>query len=75
MKKEYEEKYKVSIPVFLAGGIFRKEDVIHALKLGADGIQAAIGNLDEGLFFCGSRTGEIKEITTVHQVVEELLDF
>ena len=34
-KKTYEEKYQVSIPVFLAGGIFTKEDAAHALELGA----------------------------------------
>lgn len=36
-------------------------------------IQAAEGNLDEGLIFCGSRIGEIHSISTVRQVVEELL--
>lgn len=40
-KKIYEEKYQVTIPVFVAGGIFTKEDTAHALALGADGIQAA----------------------------------
>ena len=157
IKAIYEEKYQVKIPVFVAGGIFSKEDVRHALSLGADGVQAASrfvateecdaseafknayvtaeekdiviikspvgmpgravknkfiekvqnapggvkgcynclkacnpataeycisqalinaaeGNLDEGLIFCGLRTGEIKKITTVHQVVEELLE-
>ena len=36
-------------------------------------INAVEGNLDEGLIFCGQRTGEIREISTVHQVVEDLL--
>lgn len=157
VKEIYEEKYQVKIPVFVAGGIFSKEDVHHALSLGADGVQAASrfvateecdasdafkyayifadeediaiikspvgmpgravknkfiekvqnapggvkgcynclkacnpataeycisqalinaveGNLDEGLIFCGLRTGEIREISTVRQVVEELLE-
>ena len=37
-------------------------------------INAVEGNLDEGLIFCGLRTGEIREISTVRQVVEELLE-
>lgn len=41
VKEIYEEKYQVKIPVFVAGGIFSKEDVRHALSLGADGVQAA----------------------------------
>lgn len=156
VKKQYEEKYQVNIPAFVAGGIFSREDVCHALELGADGVQVASrfvateecdaseafknayvtaekddiviikspvgmpgravknkfiekiqsipggvkgcynclkacnpataeycisqalmnaveGKLDEGLIFCGARTGEIREITTVRQVVEELL--
>ena len=40
-KKEYEEKYKKPIPVVIAGGIFDKEDIKHALELGADGVQIA----------------------------------
>lgn len=158
VKAVYEEKYGVTIPVFLAGGMFTSEDIQHALSLGVDGVQAASrfvateecdasdafkqayvnakeediaiikspvgmpgrairnafirrmetapdrvthcyqclkacnpakapyciskalinaveGNLDEGLIFCGSRIGEIREITTVHQVVSELLSF
>ncbi|HHU72132.1 MAG TPA: nitronate monooxygenase [Clostridiales bacterium] len=39
IKKEYEEKYKLSIPVVVAGGIFDREDIKHALELGADGVQ------------------------------------
>lgn len=38
-KKEYEDKYQCSIPVVVAGGIFDKEDIKHALTLGADGVQ------------------------------------
>lgn len=40
-KKEYEEKYNRAIPVVIAGGIFDKEDIKHALELGADGVQIA----------------------------------
>lgn len=40
-KKQYEEKYGVSIPVIVAGGIYNHEDIIHALELGADGVQVA----------------------------------
>ena len=39
--KSYEEKYGTHIPVVTAGGIYDREDVIHQLSLGADGIQAA----------------------------------
>ena len=40
-KKEYEDKYSKKIPVIVAGGIFDKQDIIHAIKLGADGVQMA----------------------------------
>lgn len=40
-KKEFEEKYKRNIPVVIAGGIFDKDDIRHALELGADGVQIA----------------------------------
>lgn len=39
--KTYEEKYETHIPVAIAGGIYTHEDVIHALDLGADGVQVA----------------------------------
>lgn len=37
----YEEEYQVKIPVVLAGGIYDRDDVVHALSLGVDGVQAA----------------------------------
>lgn len=40
-KKEYEDKYKLSIPVIVAGGIFNHDDIVHSLSLGADGVQIA----------------------------------
>lgn len=40
-KREYEEKYNKSIPVVVAGGIFDRDDIKHALSLGADGVQIA----------------------------------
>lgn len=40
-KAEYEEKYAQSIPVIVAGGIFDHGDILHALELGADGVQIA----------------------------------
>jgi len=40
-KKEYEDKYSKKIPVIVAGGIFDKQDIIHAINLGADGVQIA----------------------------------
>ena len=40
-KGEYEEKYGKKIPVVVAGGIFDREDIAHALDLGADGVQIA----------------------------------
>lgn len=155
VKKEYEEKYGVNIPVFVAGGIFEAKDVKRVLALGADGVQVASrfvatkecdacdaykqayvrakeedvviidspvgmpgravrnafienvsanpprithcfqclkactpakapycitqalinavsGDLDHGLIFCGARVGEIREISTVAQVMKEL---
>ena len=35
-------------------------------------INAVKGDLDHGLIFCGSRTGEIHTITTVAEVMREL---
>lgn len=40
-KKMYEEKYHCNIPVIVAGGIFDKKDIEHAISLGADGVQIA----------------------------------
>lgn len=153
--KEYGEKYGCTIPVVAAGGIFDRQDILHALELGADGVQMATrfvvteecdaslafkqayldadassieiikspvgmpgrairnafideitanpgrvsycfnclkacnpatapycitqalinavkGDLDHGLIFCGSRVGEITEITTVPKLMKEL---
>lgn len=36
---EYGEKYKTHIPVAIAGGIFSRQDVKHAVELGADAVQ------------------------------------
>jgi NAD(P)H-dependent flavin oxidoreductase YrpB (nitropropane dioxygenase family) len=38
---EYRTKYHTSIPVVVGGGIFTREDILHALSLGADGVQMA----------------------------------
>lgn len=35
-------------------------------------INAVVGDLDNGLIFCGSRVGEIREITTVPKLLQEL---
>lgn len=37
----YKEKYKTTIPVFVAGGIYTSDDVTHYMNLGADGVQVA----------------------------------
>lgn len=37
--KGYEDKYQRHIPVVVAGGIYDHEDVLHAIDLGADGVQ------------------------------------
>lgn len=39
--KTYEDKYETHIPVAIAGGIYTHQDVLHALELGADGVQVA----------------------------------
>lgn len=40
-KKTYEEKYHVSIPVVVGGGVFNRDDIVHVMDLGADGVQIA----------------------------------
>ncbi len=40
-KKEYEDKFQKKIPVIVAGGIFDRADIDHAIELGADGVQIA----------------------------------
>lgn len=37
--KEYEDKYHVTIPVIVAGGIYDREDIKRVFNLGADGVQ------------------------------------
>lgn len=37
--KSYGEKYEKEIPVVVAGGIYDRKDLEHALSLGADGVQ------------------------------------
>ncbi|SFR58000.1 NAD(P)H-dependent flavin oxidoreductase [Anaeromicropila populeti] len=37
----FEEKYQVSIPVIVAGGVFTHEDIVHCMELGAKGVQIA----------------------------------
>lgn len=37
--KKYADKYGKKIPVVVAGGIFTREDMLHAMELGADGVQ------------------------------------
>ncbi|RXS73818.1 NAD(P)H-dependent flavin oxidoreductase [Blautia faecicola] len=37
--KKYADKYGKEIPVVVAGGIFTREDMLHAMELGADGVQ------------------------------------
>lgn len=40
-KRIYEQKYGVSIPVVVGGGIFDQSDIRHVMELGADGVQIA----------------------------------
>ena len=155
--KEYEKKYNTHIPVIVAGGIFDHYDIIHAIELGADGVQIASrfvatkecdaseeykkayidakeedikiikspvgmpgrairnefikrvekenqpvlkcyncmkkcnpkevpycitkalvdavnGDINNGLIFCGANVGRINEMTTVHELMEELIN-
>ena len=39
--KQFEEKYQKHIPVAIAGGIYTRADVEHAMELGADAVQVA----------------------------------
>lgn len=155
--KEYGKKYNTNIPVIVAGGIFDHEDIMHALELGADGVQIASrfvvtkecdasdeykqayldakqedikiikspvgmpgrairnefikrvekqnqpvdkcyncmkkcnpkevpycitkalvdavnGDINNGLIFCGSNVGRINKMTTVHELMQELIE-
>ena len=38
-------------------------------------VRAVKGDIDNGLVFCGSNTGRITQISTVKQVMEELMAF
>lgn len=40
IKRYYELRYGKKLPLFVAGGVFTAEDTVHAMELGADGIQA-----------------------------------
>ena len=40
-KQIYEDKYGKAIPAVVAGGIFDRSDIEHAIALGADGVQIA----------------------------------
>ena len=39
--KEFEEKYKKSIPVIFAGGVYDRSDIDHYMSLGCAGVQMA----------------------------------
>lgn len=39
--KPFETKYNKHIPLFVAGGIYSHEDIVHFINLGADGVQMA----------------------------------
>lgn len=39
--QEFENVYQKHIPIFVAGGIYTKEDIQHFLNLGVDGVQMA----------------------------------
>ncbi len=41
VKAYYKETWNVDIPVFAAGGIWDRKDLLHALEQGADGVQMA----------------------------------
>ena len=38
-------------------------------------INAVKGDIENGLIFCGSNVGRIHQMTTVHNLMEELTDF
>jgi len=37
-------------------------------------INAVKGKTDNGLIFCGNNVGKIKEVVSVHQLIEELVN-
>ena len=39
MISDYEQKFNQVIPVFVAGGIYTSQDIVHYLSLGASGVQ------------------------------------
>lgn len=39
--KPFESNYHKHIPIFVAGGIYSHEDIVHFMELGADGVQMA----------------------------------
>lgn len=39
--RPFEDKYGKHIPLFVAGGVFTHEDIVHYQNLGADGVQMA----------------------------------
>ncbi|MHB1128297.1 MAG: NAD(P)H-dependent flavin oxidoreductase [Bacillota bacterium] len=67
--KPYEEKYKVKIPVAVAGGIFTGKDIAHYLKLGASAVQMATrfiateecdAHIDYKNMFVNAKEGDIQ---------------
>jgi hypothetical protein len=36
-------------------------------------IEAVKGNWEEGLFFCGANVGRIQKITTVRELIDEIM--
>lgn len=40
-KEEYEAQFHTKILVIVAGGVYDHEDIVHAMELGADGVQIA----------------------------------
>lgn len=68
--REFGREQKKYIPIFTAGGYRTKEDLKHQLELGADGIQAVTGDIEEGLVFCGANAWKEDYISTVQEVMD-----
>ena len=79
-KKCYEEG-KVCIYFGNCGGcVYQSMEYSEQLKMKDSQVKSILdeavkGDIENGLIFCGSNVGRIHQMTTVHNLMEELTDF